>query len=48
MIAVGFEPAPSLYEELRNDYQVYNIGDSQVIKNIRGAIWAANEAAALI
>lgn len=48
MIAVGFEPAPSLYEVLKNDYQVYNIGDSQVIKNICGAIWAANEVAGSI
>lgn len=48
MIAVGFEPAPSLYEALKNDYQVYNIGDSQMIKNIRGAIWAANEVASSI
>ncbi|OFV71651.1 MULTISPECIES: FAD-dependent oxidoreductase [Acetobacterium] len=46
MIAVGFEPAPSLYEEIQNDYpQVYNIGDSQAIKNIRAAIWAANDVA---
>ena len=49
MIAVGFEPTNSLYEELKNDYpQVYNIGDSQAIKNIRAAIWAANEVARTI
>jgi len=49
MIAVGFEPTNSLYEALKNDYsQVYNIGDSQAIKNIRAAIWAANEVARLI
>lgn len=49
MIAVGFEPAPSLYEEIQNDYpQVYNIGDSQAIKNIRAAIWAANDVARTI
>lgn len=49
MIAVGFEPVGFLYEELKNDYpQVYNIGDSQAIKNIRSAIWAANEVARLI
>ncbi|WP_296557294.1 FAD-dependent oxidoreductase [uncultured Acetobacterium sp.] len=49
MIAVGFDPAPSFYEELKDVYpQVYHIGDSQTIKNIRGAIWAANEVAGLI
>ncbi|MEO1815563.1 MAG: FAD-dependent oxidoreductase [Acetobacterium sp.] len=49
MIAVGFEPTNALYEALKNDYpQVYNIGDSQAINNIRGAIWAANEVARLI
>jgi 2-enoate reductase len=49
MIAVGFEPVPSLYGELKNNYgQVYNIGDSQAIRNIRAAIWAANQAARLI
>ncbi len=49
MIAVGFEPTNSLYEELKNNYpQVYNIGDSQAVKNIRTAIWAANEVARLI
>lgn len=49
MIAVGFEPTNSFYEEIKNDYpQVYNIGDSQAIKNIRAAIWAANEVARLI
>ncbi len=46
MIAVGFEPAPSLYEELQHDYpQVYQLGDSQAVKNIRAAIWAAHEVA---
>jgi 2-enoate reductase len=49
MIAVGFEPTNALHEALKNDYpQVYNIGDSQAIKNIRAAIWAANEMARLI
>lgn len=49
MIAVGFEPAPSLYEELKHDYpQVYHIGDSQAVRNIRAAIWVANEVAGLV
>ncbi|PKM59912.1 MAG: 2-enoate reductase [Firmicutes bacterium HGW-Firmicutes-4] len=49
MIAVGFEPVPSLYGELKNNYgQVYNIGDSQAIRNIRAAITAANEVACQI
>lgn len=46
MIAVGFEPAPSLFKELRHNYpQVYQLGDSQAVKNIRAAIGAANEVA---
>lgn len=49
IIAVGFESSASLYQELKNDYpQVYNIGDSQKIRNIRGAIWDAYEVAHLI
>lgn len=46
MIAVGFEPAGTLYETLKNDYpHVYNIGDSHETKNIRAAIWEAYEVA---
>lgn len=46
IIAVGYESAGSLYEELKNDNpQVYNIGDSQKIRNIRGAIGDAYEVA---
>lgn len=49
MIAVGFKPAGSLYEELKNDYpRVYNIGDSHETKNIRAAIWEAYEVASWI
>ncbi len=48
MIAVGFEPTGHLFEELKDDYaKVYHLGDSQAVKNIRAAIWAANEAARL-
>ncbi|KAF5057613.1 Cinnamate reductase [anaerobic digester metagenome] len=49
MIAVGFEPAPSLFKELQHHYpHVYELGDSQAVKNIRAAIGAANEVAHLI
>ncbi|MBI4858358.1 MAG: FAD-dependent oxidoreductase [Acetobacterium woodii] len=49
IIAVGFESSTSLYKQIKNDYlEVYNIGDSQKIKNIRGAIWDAYEVALLI
>ncbi len=49
MIAVGFEPASSLFKELQHNYpQVYQLGDSQAVKNIRAAIWAANEVAGIV
>lgn len=49
IIAVGFESSASLYKELKYDYpQAYNIGDSQKVRNIRGAIWDAYEVAHLI
>ena len=49
IIAVGFESNGSLYEELKNDYpDIYNIGDSLKIRNIRGAIWDAYEVTRLI
>ncbi|MBU4438279.1 MAG: FAD-dependent oxidoreductase [Firmicutes bacterium] len=49
IIAVGFESATALHKQIKNDYpEVYNIGDSQKIRNIRGAIWDAYEVAHLI
>nr|WP_320024587.1 FAD-dependent oxidoreductase [uncultured Acetobacterium sp.] len=49
IIAVGFESLTALYKQIKNDYpEVYNIGDSQKIRNIRGAIWDAYEVTHLV
>lgn len=46
IIAVGYQPIQSLYEELRKEHAfVYNIGDGQKVRNIRGAIWEGFEVA---
>ncbi|MGV8905948.1 MAG: FAD-dependent oxidoreductase [Acetobacterium sp.] len=46
IIAVGYESTDSLYNELKRYYpQVYNIGDSQKVRNIRAAIWDSYEVA---
>lgn len=46
IIAVGYESTDSLYKELKTDYsEVYNIGDSQKVRNIRAAIWDGYEVA---
>lgn len=46
IVAVGYESSGSLYQEIKNDYaQVYNIGDSQKVRNIRAAIWDGFEVA---
>lgn len=46
ILAVGYESSDSLYQELKNDYtQIYKIGDSREVKNIRGAIWDGFEVA---
>lgn len=46
IIAVGYKPERSLYDELKYDYAyVYNLGDSKEVRNIRGAIWDAYEVA---
>lgn len=46
IVAVGYESTGSLYQELKSDdIPVYNIGDSQKVRNIRGAIWDGFEVA---
>jgi 2-enoate reductase len=46
IIAVGYKADNSLFKELDNEVaQVYNLGDSRQVRNIRGAIWDAYEVA---
>ncbi len=46
IIAVGFKKEDKIYNELRYDVdEIYNIGDSRAVRNIRGAIWDAYEVA---
>lgn len=46
VFAVGFKKEDILYDELVCDInEIYNIGDSRVVKNIRRAIWDAFEVA---
>jgi 2-enoate reductase len=46
IMAVGFKSNKSLFEELDKDVsQIFNLGDSRQVRNIRGAIWDAYEVA---
>ncbi|MCM1989478.1 FAD-dependent oxidoreductase [Oceanirhabdus seepicola] len=46
VLACGFKKESGLYEELRFELaEIYNIGDSRQVRNIRGAIWDAYEVA---
>lgn len=46
VIAVGYKSDKTLFDELDKEIsQVYNIGDSRLVRNIRGAIWDAFEVA---
>ena len=46
ILAIGFKKENALFEELRYDIdEIYNVGDSKEVKNIRGAIWDAYEVA---
>lgn len=46
VFAVGFRKEDSLYNEILFDIdEIYNIGDSSTVKNIRAAIWDAYEVA---
>jgi 2-enoate reductase len=49
IIACGFHSENRLFEELRYDVgEIYNIGDSRQVRNIRGAVWDAYEVARVI
>lgn len=46
IIACGFKKEDGIFEELKYDIaEIYNIGDSRKVRNIRGAIWDAYEVA---
>lgn len=46
IMAIGFKKESELFEELKFDVaEIYNIGDSRGVRNIRGAIWDAYEVA---
>ena len=45
-MAVGYKPKSPLYDALKDDYpQVFRLGDSRKVRNIRAAIWDAYEVA---
>jgi len=46
IMAVGYKPKSPLYDALKDDYpQVFRLGDSRKVRNIRAAIWDAYEVA---
>ncbi len=46
IMAVGFKKESGIFEELKFDVaEIYNIGDSRGVRNIRGAVWDAYEVA---
>ncbi len=46
IIAVGYTSRSPVYDELKNSYtNVYRLGDSKKVRNIRAAIWEAYEVA---
>lgn len=46
IISVGYKSTSPLYDELKNEYtNVYRLGDSKKVRNIRAAIWEAYEVA---
>lgn len=46
VIAIGYRSDDSLFRSLEGDYaEIYNLGDSRKVRNIRGAIWDAYEVA---
>lgn len=45
VVAAGFKERNSLYDELKSEMDVYNIGDSRTVSNIKNAIWDAYEVA---
>lgn len=46
IIAIGYTSKHDLYDQLKFDYSyIYNLGDGQKVRNIRGAIWDGFEVA---
>ena len=46
ILACGYQSHNQLFDELRLEFdEIYNIGDSRQVRNIRGAIWDAYEVA---
>ncbi|MBE9469087.1 MAG: FAD-dependent oxidoreductase [Bacteroidetes bacterium] len=46
VLAIGYRSNNKIYNAIRNEYpEVYNIGDSQNVRNIKGAVWDAYEVA---
>ncbi|MFI3208347.1 MAG: FAD-dependent oxidoreductase [Eubacteriales bacterium] len=45
ILAAGYTSDNTLYEEIKHNYEVYNLGDSLQVGNVRKAVWAAYEVA---
>lgn len=46
VLAVGYRSNHSLFDQIKYDYpEVFNVGDSREVRNIRGAIWDSYEIA---
>ncbi|MFQ6793302.1 MAG: FAD-dependent oxidoreductase [Thomasclavelia sp.] len=46
ILAVGYRSNHTLYDQIKYDYpEVFNVGDSRDVRNIRGAIWDSYEVA---
>lgn len=48
IVAAGFRSENALFHELAGNVEVYNIGDSRSVENIKNAIWDAYEVARLL
>ena len=46
VLAIGYRSKHSLFDQIKYDYpEVFNVGDSRDVRNIRGAIWDSYEIA---
>ena len=46
VLAIGYRSKHSLFDQIKYDYpEVFNVGDSHDVRNIRGAIWDSYEIA---
>lgn len=45
IIAAGFKSSDELFKELEGEIEIYNIGDSKNVANIKNAVWDAYEVA---